>query len=106
MKILYLAILSLIYNLSFAADHPVSQKDKQYVYSAPEIAAKVGDTITFTNEDTVTHNVIAKDSGGSDVFEVPKQEPGEKQTIELKSAGEITVRCAFHPKMKLKVKVE
>lgn len=106
MKILYLVILSLTYNLAFAADHAVSQKDKQYVYSGGEVTAKVGDTITFTNEDTVTHNVIAKDGSGTDVFEVPKQEPGEKQTIELKSAGDITVRCAFHPKMKLKIKVE
>lgn len=85
-----------------AEDLTVIQKDKSF--DRPEISAKVGDTITFDNQDVITHNLYSKDAGNE--FEFPKQDPGQKEKLTLKSAGKVTVHCAIHPKMKLVINVQ
>jgi plastocyanin len=71
------------------------------------LKAKIGDKITFANRDGATHNVNA--SAGSDkIFDVGEQPPGAEndKTLEFSKKGEFEVRCAIHPKMKLKIVVE
>jgi plastocyanin len=46
--------------VAFAAEKTVTQKGK--VFSETEIAIKVGDTITFVNDDNVFHNVLSTHS--------------------------------------------
>ena len=87
---------------ALAADHVVEQKDK--AFSVDEIKVKAGDTITFQNKDDVAHNIFSKDAGNE--FEIPKQDPGATGTITFKTPGEVKIRCAIHPKMKLVVTVE
>jgi plastocyanin len=85
-----------------AEDHAIVQKDKSF--SQEEITVKAGDTITFDNQDAVTHNIYSKDAGNE--FEFAKQDPGQKQTVTLKTPGQVKVRCAIHPKMKLLITVQ
>lgn len=68
-----------------------------------EITVKVGDTVTWKNEDPVDHNVVA-DKGAdfkSDTF-------GEGGTFEYKTekAGTIEYECTIHPGMTGKLIVE
>ena len=54
-----LAILSAFPLL--AADHEITQQDRHF--SQTEITIKVGDTISFKNDDEVTHNVFSTTPG-------------------------------------------
>jgi len=102
-----------------AADHTVIQANKTFVDgSTPQdkldailkdeavakaatletLTVKKGDTITFKNGDTVTHHVFT--TGFNE-----KQEPGQSSKLTFSDSGDVIVRCAIHPKMKLTVKV-
>ncbi|HEU5048493.1 MAG TPA: cupredoxin domain-containing protein [Rickettsiales bacterium] len=100
--VLTIAVLALSGSAAIAADQTVIQKDKSF--QPAEITAKAGDTITFDNQDVITHNLYSKDAGNE--FEFPKQDPGQKEKLTLKSAGKMTVHCAIHPKMKLVINVQ
>jgi plastocyanin len=65
-------------------------------YQPSEITAKVGETVTFVNEDTVKHDVDA--TSGSD-FE--SELVGKGGTIELTpdQPGTIEFVCSIHPNM-------
>lgn len=108
-KTLFFTALSMIFtiailgqsSLAIAEEHVVIQKDK--AFSEKEISVKVGDTVKFTNEDDVTHNIYS-DTTDHD-FQIDKQDPGQSQEVKFDKAGEIKVKCAIHPKMKMTVKV-
>ena len=42
--------------LAVAADHVITQKGR--LFSVESITIKKGDTITFSNDDTVPHNIL------------------------------------------------
>ena len=64
-------------------------------YSALPSAAKVGDTITWVNHDTVIHSVTARDhSFDLRIF------PGKSAKLTLTQAGKIPFYCLFHPTMR------
>lgn len=94
----------------------ITDKEAAEVYDNPEIEeknkvetinAKVGDTINFINRDEVAHNVSGSLNQKID-FDVKLQEPGaaNDRKINLTKAGEYTIQCAIHPKMKFKIKVD
>lgn len=85
-----------------SAKHPVAQKDK--AFSQGEMTVKVGDMITFKNEDTVVHNVYSKSAGNE--FNTKSQPPGSTNEVALAAEGDVEVRCAIHPDMKLIVHVK
>jgi plastocyanin len=80
----------------------ISQRDKQF--SQAEVRIRVGDTLVFVNNDAVTHNVFSSTEGFR--FNLKRQPPGTEAKIPFASAGTAQVRCAFHPTMKLTVRVE
>jgi plastocyanin len=84
-----------------ATDHAVAQKDK--AFSTTAITVKAGDRITFTNADSITHNVYSVTKGYE--FDLKTQTPGHSDTVPFPKAGSVDVECAIHPKMKLKVTV-
>jgi plastocyanin len=85
-----------------AADHLVSQKDKAFSIAEAEIA--VGDTVTFRNDDEVSHNVFSSAEGMR--FNLGLQKPAAQTTQRFDTPGTYEVRCAIHPKMKLKITVK
>jgi plastocyanin len=87
---------------ALAANHDIIEKDKKF--SESEITVKVGDTITFKNQDDLVHNVKSTSAGNE--FELPKQNPGKEDTATMKTPGEVKITCAIHPKMKLLVNVK
>jgi plastocyanin len=82
-------------------NHTVAQKDKAFSVSIVKVGA--GDTVVFKNDDQVTHNVFSASKGHE--FNLKAQAPGASSSVKVSGAGNIEVRCAFHPRMKLTVTV-
>jgi plastocyanin len=86
---------------AFGADHVVSQSAK--AFSTAALKAKVGDTISFRNEDPFVHNIFSLSDAQS--FDLGTFAKGESRQVKLASSGKIEVECAVHPEMKLVVEV-
>ena len=87
--------------VAFSAERSIMQKGK--AFSESVIAIKKGDVVVFVNDDSVTHNVMSTDSGNE--FNIGSQAPGASTPVTFDKAGEFTILCAIHPRMKLLVKV-
>ena len=75
-------------------------RDEIKKYSFSELKIKAGDTVEFVNSDSVKHNVFLED-----IFNFV-QPPGSKDKQQFKKSGHYNVRCAIHPKMKIKITVD
>jgi plastocyanin len=64
----------------------------QYQYNPAELAAKVGQPITITNNDDVPHTVTAKDKS----FDVEVPAKGNA-TVTVPKAGDFPYTCTLHP---------
>lgn len=71
---------------------------ENYMFSPMSIKVKVGDTVTWTNKDSVHHNVIA-DTASADAPNGPLIGKGETYKFTFKKAGTYTFHCAPHPYM-------
>jgi plastocyanin len=80
----------------------VYQEGKKF--SEAEVTVNVGETVTFSNKDPITHNVYSSTSGME--FDLKTQKSGESTTITFDHKGEAEVHCAIHPQMVMKVKVQ
>ena len=87
---------------ALAADRTIGQKGK--VFSATDVSVKVGETLIFTNDDNVAHNIIS--TGAGNEFNLGSQAPGVSTPVTFKAAGETKITCAIHPRMQMTVKVE
>ena len=86
---------------AFGADHAVSQSGK--AFSVATLKAKVGDTISFRNEDPFVHNIFSLSDVQS--FDLGTFAKGESRQVKLDKPGKIEVECAVHPEMRLVVEV-
>jgi len=85
-----------------AAEVVVDQKDKQFSTSA--VTVKVGDTVKFQNNDSVSHNLFSlSDTKTFDLGTFPN---GESREVQFEQPGVVDVECAIHPTMKLKIAIE
>ena len=64
----------------------------QFQYNPAELAAKVGQPITITNNDDVPHTVTAKDKA----FDVTVPAKGNA-TVTVPKAGSFPYTCTLHP---------
>ena len=96
----FLALVALgLSSLSLGATHEISQKEKKF--SQSELTIKVGDKVLFKNDDDTKHHLYSKD-----VVKINKiQDPNSSHEQIFDKEGELTIRCAIHPKMKLNIKV-
>lgn len=99
--VLILALVVLCVNATTAAEVMIIQKNKSF--SVREVTIRVGEPLTFVNDDTVTHNVYSETKGLT--FEIELQSPGRSNTIRFREPGLAEVECAIHPKMKLLVHI-
>lgn len=75
-------------------------RDEIKKYSFDELKIKSGDTVEFRNVDSVKHNVFF-----DDLFNFI-QNTGSKDKQVFKKPGTYEIKCAIHPKMKIKLVVE
>ena len=85
-----------------ADEYVISQKKRKFTPRV--LAAKVGDKVVFLNDDRFAHNLFSETSGHE--FDVRKQMPGDSHTITLDRKGVFEIRCALHPRMRMKITVE
>lgn len=75
------------------ADTAVSIKGN--AFTPPTVRVKVGEFVTWTNNDSVAHTATADD----DSWDTGMIEPGETGTIRFEEAGTYTYHCTPHPQM-------
>jgi plastocyanin len=85
-----------------AAEHTVSQKGR--AFSESTVTIKKGEVINFVNDDNIAHNIMSTTAGNE--FNLGSQAPGTTSPLTLNNAGEVTVVCAIHPRMKMTVTVQ
>ncbi len=71
---------------------------KNYMFEPMAIKVKVGDSVTWTNQDGVKHNVVA-DKPSADAPNGPLIAKGETYSFTFKKAGTYTFHCMPHPYM-------
>lgn len=84
-----------------AADHVISQKNG--TFNITNLKAKVGDEVSFRNDDTVFHNIFSLSSVQS--FDLGSYAPGAAKKVKVDKAGKIDVECAIHPGMTMVIDV-
>lgn len=86
---------------SWSADHQVAQSAK--AFSTTSLKAKVGDTVSFRNDDAFVHNIFSLSD--TQTFDLGTFAKGETRKVTLEKEGKVEVECAVHPEMKLMVEV-
>jgi plastocyanin len=81
---------------SAPAGGTVEIKMQNIQFSPPSVQVKVGQTIKWTNDDSVAHNVTAK-AGAS--FASSNFSQGGTYTFKATKAGTIAYVCTIHPGM-------
>ena len=98
------AVGMMLSGVAIADEFVVAQRDRQFQlndHAIEMLAAKVGDTVHFRNDDSFFHNVYS----GSDKqpFDLGSYPRGFQRSVTLRQAGELLVECGLHATMKLKV---
>jgi len=84
-----------------AADFVVSQKNRAFSTNAMKV--KVGDTVSFRNDDSFFHNIFSLSDAQS--FDLGSYPQGQSKTVTFNKEGRIEVECAIHPEMKMVIQV-
>ena len=69
---------------------------KDFAFSPATATVKVGQKVTWTNEDSTVHNVISSDG----TLKSKDLSQGDTYSFTPKKAGTISYVCTFHPNMK------
>ena len=93
--------LAVALGVALAATQVIAQKDKKF--SVAKIKVKLGDTLTFRNDDSFFHNVFSLSSAKS--FDLGSYGKGESRSVIFDKEGVVEVECAIHPEMKMVVEV-
>jgi len=97
------AVMALLASTAQAATLNVDQNNLKF--SPNTLTVKAGDTVSYLNNDDVTHNINVIDAEG-DPDDKGLQKPKQTITAKFDKPGEYQVRCAIHPKMKMTVTVQ
>jgi plastocyanin len=100
-KLISLIIICGLSTGAFAATEVIHQQGR--AFSVEGVTIKKGDPLTFLNDDSVPHNIMSASKGNE--FNLGSQSPGSSTDVVFKEAGDVTVICAIHPRMKMAVKV-
>lgn len=75
-----------------------------YTFGPEVIKVKVGDTVTWTNQDDVQHDVVADEASGA-APHGPLLAKGKSYSFKFTKAGTYSYHCSPHPYMKGAVEV-
>ena len=71
-----------------------------FTFSPTDVTVKVGDSVTWTNNDSAAHTVAFAD------FDSGQIAPGATYTHKFDTAGTFDYKCSIHPSMTAKVTVQ
>jgi len=93
------AMLALVFSAGIAEAKTIQVTVDKMTFSPAGVAAKVGDTIEWVNNDVFVHTATVK--GGFDII-LPLKKSG---SVVMKKAAPIDYYCRFHPNMKGRITV-
>lgn len=96
-----LSSLGLMGGVALAATANISQRNLAFSQAVLEVVH--GTVVTFTNDDTVSHNILVSGNGVN--LNSGLQAPGTPFRAPFLKPGTYAVMCGIHPKMKMTVKV-
>jgi plastocyanin len=73
-----------------------------FAFSPATLTVKVGDKVTWTNQDSVGHSATADDNS----FDTGVLAQGQSGSITFSKAGTYTYHCSVHPNMKATIIVQ
>jgi plastocyanin len=85
---------------SSAASGGTTITEQNFAFSPTALTVKVGDTVTFTNNDSAAHNVKI------DGQELGSQNQGESKTWKATKPGSYPFSCVVHPSMTGQITVQ
>lgn len=85
-----------------AAEVEVRQKDKKFSHA--KVTLKVGDSVSFRNDDNFSHNIFSLSE--EKTFDLGSYPQGQSRKVVFEKPGVIEVECAIHPDMKMLVEVK
>jgi plastocyanin len=94
------ALLVLSYPAN-ATEHEVRQKDN--AFSTGDLKIKVGDAISFRNDDPYQHDLFS--ASDAQPFELGSYAGGQAKSVIFRKEGHVEVQCLIHPDMKMTVDV-
>ena len=102
-----IAILAILAVSASAAAHAAEVDIDQagQKFSPDKVTVKSGDTMHFTNEDDVKHNIHVDDESGNSQ-DMGIQKPGETINKTFDRPGHYQIHCSIHPRMKMTVDVQ
>ena len=84
-----------------AAQFVVEQKGM--AFSTATLKIKVGDSVTFKNADTLSHNIFS--ISDAKTFDLGAIAGGQSKDVIFDKPGTVEVECAIHPSMKMTIEV-
>ena len=75
---------------------------KNFAFSPVTITVKAGQSVTWTNEDSIGHSATADDNS----WDTGVLSQGQSKAITFAKAGTYTYHCSVHPNMKATVIVQ
>ncbi len=99
---LFVAFAILFCESGFAEDHTVGQKDK--ACTIRKLLVKVGESVSFKNEDPFFHNVFSLSDAST--FDLGSYPQGQSKTVKFDKRGIVEVECAIHPEMHMTIEVK
>ena len=97
-----MGLLLLSPGLLMANEVTVAQKGK--AFSMPTLTIKVGDKVSFRNDDPFAHNVFSLSDAMQ--FDLGTSPQGQAKSVTFSKAGVYEIECAIHPEMKLTINVK
>lgn len=95
-------------NQTAQPNQPASQIDKvdikNFAFSPEKITVKKGTTVTWTNQDTIKHDVTP-DNPSADFKASELLAKGESYSFTFNTVGTFSYHCSPHPQMKATVEV-
>jgi len=80
---------------------PVTVKISNFTFGPKAVTVKVGQTITWTNEDDIPHTVVATDKS----FRSKVLDTGQSFSFTFAKPGQFAYFCSLHPMMTGKIVV-
>lgn len=99
--ILAAVLAALLSAVAWAAEHVVGQKNR--AFSTNSLKVKVGDSVSFRNDDPFFHNIFSLSDTQS--FDLGSYAQGQSRKVTFEKPGRIDVECAIHPEMKMVIEV-
>lgn len=85
--------------ISAPAAAPVAVKISNFTFGPKAVTVKVGQTITWTNDDDIPHTVVATDKS----FRSKVLDTGQSFSFTFTRPGQFAYFCSLHPMMTGKV---